>query len=188
MAGQWLRGWAVGTPTPSGLSLPRALTIEGSASIWGAVGQSGGRDIDGNRYFIYMGRKCWDVCAERRFCFCVVYKAVKYHYQAGGEEGAIFFILSLPAPSAGSTTPYTLLYITRPAQPLCNAARPNASSVVLVAAELTAYGSGHPPACVECTQQPSGLQSRATAAYVPQRSAVEPLPRRRQTCRFHRRL
>ena len=91
MAGQWLRGWAVGTPTPSGLSLPRALTIEGSASIWGAVGQSGGRDIDGNRYFIYMGRKCWDVCAERRFCFCVVYKAVKYHYQAGGEEGAFFF-------------------------------------------------------------------------------------------------
>ena len=31
------------------------------------------------------------MCAQRGACFCVLYKAVKYHYQAGGEEGAIFF-------------------------------------------------------------------------------------------------
>eukprot|EP00964_Phaeocystis_antarctica_P006131 scaffold3340_cov63-Phaeocystis_antarctica.AAC.11 len=42
-----------------------------------------------------------------------------------------------------------------------------AKRVVLVAAEPTTYGSGRPLACV---QQPSGLQSRATAEYVPQRS------------------
>eukprot|EP00964_Phaeocystis_antarctica_P149166 scaffold116202_cov50-Phaeocystis_antarctica.AAC.2 len=129
------------------------------------------------------------MCAQRGACFCVLYKAVKYHYQAGGEEGAIFFYPLATGSLCRLHNPlYALVHYPTGAAALQRGAakrverRPGSG-------RADCLWLGAPSRlCRVYTAALWAPEQSHTAAYVPQRSAVEPLPRRRQTCRFHRRL